>query len=308
MPVSPHPKFEYLSADLYATFNQGDRDLTPVTLRLPDPPPYEEIDGYGIQPELQKWKRIETPPRLKALEKRASKILEKDHQNSSREKPNGYKLQRIFWRLLSENADSYKDEIRFIQKIQWYLTYGYWFFNCGKPTWLPPWFFGYLMFWSFPKGGKPDYHDMERRIEIWAWYNYTCTETFENVDVNGNALPDENGEYKMKDIGVRTSLGDQNPKRRQRGDTNRGLNKLKWIAYRNKRVETTIVSDTGIHSEEAFHTKLIPALREEPVWIKPIWEGSYDTNRILLRPPMGFYFEDCLDSAITFTESSTERA
>jgi hypothetical protein len=307
MPVSPQ-KFDYLPADVFCVFNDGDRDITPVTLRLPDPPPIEEIDGYGIQPELQKFKRIETPPRLKALEKKALQMLKEEHTTNSREKPSGYKYQKIFWKLLSDNYDSYREEIKFIGKIQWFLTYGYWFFNCGKPTWLPPWFFSYLMFWSFPKGEKPEYHDMERRMAIWKWYNYTCTETFENVDMNGNALPDEDGNYKMKDIGVRTSFGVQNPKRRQRGDTNSGLNDIKCIAYRNRRVETTIVSDTGEHAEDAFKTKLIPALREEPVWIKPIWEGSFDTNRILLRPPSGFYTEDCLDSAITFTESSTERA
>jgi hypothetical protein len=308
MPVSTRQKYDYLPAQKYVSFNNNDRDLTPVTLRLPDPPPIELIDGYGLSPELQMWKRIETPPRLRAVEKKAMQILEKEHVNNAREKPNGYKYQKIFWSLLEENADSYQEEIKFIGRIQWYLTYGYWFFNNGKPTWLTPWYFRYLMFWSFPKGEKPEYRDLDRRIELWSWYNYTCTETFEYVDDNGNAIPDEDGELKMKDVGVRTSFGIQNPKRRRRGDTNRGLNKMVHIAYRNRRIDTTIVSDTGEHAEDAFKKKLIPALREEPVWIKPIWEGSYDVNRILLRPPVGFYMEDCLDSAITFTESSTERA
>lgn len=301
---------EYKKADKYIILNDHDKDLTPIVLRLPDPPDERYIDGYGLLPAEQYWKRITIPPRLVELERRTLDILAEEFRNNKKEQPNGYKQQKLFWSILEENASSYEDEIKFIKKIQWYLTYGYWFFNDGKPTWITPWHFRYLQFWCMTDGHIrwPDYRDTDRRLEVFAWYNYTTTETFASLDENGVAQPNEDGVFEMKDIKFRTSFGIQNPKRRRRGDTQRGLNKLVHIAYRNRAALCTIVADTGDHAIRMFDEKLLPALREEPVWMKPLWEGSFKTNRIVCIPPGNIYMDDFLDSAITITDTSTERA
>jgi hypothetical protein len=316
MPVSNFQNNEksfhisYKDADKFVVVNSNDKDVTPIVLRLPDPPDIHYIDGYGLLHADQYWKRLEIPTRLVMLEKRAMDILANDLRNNKRELPNGYKLQKIFWELLEEGWSGYEEEVNFIKRVQWYLTYGYWFYNDGKPTWITPWHFRYLQFWYMQdvKGHYPEYRDVDRRLEIFAWYNYTATETFANLDENGIAQPDEDGNFLMKDIGYRTSFGIQNPKRRRRGDTQRGLNKLVWIMERRRGGLCPIVADTGDHAEKIFKEKLIPALREEPVWLKPLWGGSYDTNSIICVPPGNIYFEDFLDSAITITDTSTERA
>lgn len=298
---------EYKPHDKYAIFNDGDKDLTPVVLRLPDPPALEYIDGYGLTHVEQKFKRLETPPRLKAVERRSLEVLITDYTGNNREKPNGYRWQKEFWRMLEEDMGSYQEEINFIKRMHWFLRYGYWCYIDGKPTYLPPWYFRFLNYWVFPTGERPEYRDVDRRIELWALHNYTDTETFE-VDDNWNAVVDDDGNFIMKDLGFRTSYGVQNPKRRRRGDTNRSLNKGIDISFYHKGANSTIVSDTGDHSEKMFKEKLIPALREYPVWLMPLWEGSFDTLRILLRPPGNVYYDDFLDSAFGFTESSSERA
>jgi hypothetical protein len=306
-PMSKRTGLEYKPHDKYVVFNDGDKDLIPVVLRLPDPPALEYIDGYGMLPADQKFRRMVIPPRLKALERRCLEVLINDYTGNNREKPNGYRWQKEFWRVLEQEFDSYQEEIKFIKKVHWHLRYGYWFYNDGKPTYITPWHFRYLNFWIFPTGERPEYRDVDRRIELWGLHNYTDTGTFE-VDENWNAIVDKDGNFIPKDIGIRTSYGVQNPKRRRRGDTNRALNKLIDISFYRRGANSTIVSDTGDHSKKMFTEKLIPAIREYPVWLMPLWEGSFDTLRIMLRPPGNVYYDDFLDSVIGFTDSSSERA
>lgn len=301
---------EYKPHDKYATYNDNDKDLTPVVLELPDPPPLESIDGYGVIPAQQRWQRLEIPARLAALDRMSLDNVVTKYTNNNRDIPNSYKHQKEFWRLLEERHKEYQEEIKFMRKIQWHLHYGYWFFVDGKPTWITPWHFRYLQFWYMPdvKGHYPQYRDTDRRLEIWAYYNRHTTETFESLDNFGNAVTDEDGDFHMKDIGFRMSYGPLNPKRRRRGDTQRGLNKLVDIAYTTRGANCTIVADTGDHAKDMFPEKLWPSLREEPIWIKPLWEGSYDSQRVLMIPPGAIVIDDFLGSSITYTDTSTERA
>ena len=56
------------------------------------------------------------------------------------------------------------------------------------------------------------------------------------------------------------------------------------IYLANRKVESTIrkaLANAYKQEEKIFKEKLIPSLREEPVWLKPLWSGSYDTNSII---------------------------
>ena len=44
-----------------------DIDLTPIEYELPDPPPLETIEGYGLPPKQQFWKHKPLPPKLEKI-------------------------------------------------------------------------------------------------------------------------------------------------------------------------------------------------------------------------------------------------
>ena len=50
--------------------NLGDRNLNPVYISLPTPPPKHMVAGFGKHPDDQYFRRLEIPPKLKTLENR----------------------------------------------------------------------------------------------------------------------------------------------------------------------------------------------------------------------------------------------
>lgn len=295
----------YVAEDKFVIVNDDDRDLDPVVLRLPKAPSYNLIDGYGQHPDDQYWKRLEVPPRLRQLEDRA--FEEATKAGKKKDNINGYNVLTEYWDILEREKKSYKVEIDYIRKIHWYLTYGYWFYNDGKPTYITPWHFLFLNFWTIPKVGYPTYKDVDRRSEIFSWYNFTTTETFADVDDEGLAYKVD-GKYRMKDVGRRTSFGVVVPKRRRRGETHRGLVKIYWIAISNSGVDTTIVADTGEHAKEIFTRYFIPAWKKMPLFMKPSWDGSNSPAYTLsMKLPPNIYKGKYLDSQVAFTESAKER-
>jgi hypothetical protein len=68
MKVDQNIVSRYLPADLSFVVNQGhpegtdpDPDLTPIRISLPIPPKLELIDGYGLLPEEQYFRRQKCP-------------------------------------------------------------------------------------------------------------------------------------------------------------------------------------------------------------------------------------------------------
>ena len=55
----------YREADTSFTVNFESRDLNPIRISLPAPPPLDAIDGWGLHPDQQIFKKLEQPPRLK---------------------------------------------------------------------------------------------------------------------------------------------------------------------------------------------------------------------------------------------------
>ena len=303
-PLSKYSKL-YLPHDKYVVFNQGDNELRPWGIRLPEPPDLRYIEGYGEPPEKQKFKHEEEPARLK--------ILAQTAHNQASQKYEGrmvlYMQIKIFWQLLSDSAESYKEEINFIKRVQWHLQYGYWFYVLGKPTWITPWHYHYLNFY-YPntlRGKRVDYRDEDRITELFEWYCYTCTETFKNLDEKGVAVPNEDGVYEMIDVGHRVCFGSAQPKRRRKGESMKANNKAKYGACREKEHHAILQANTGEAAEELYQDHMLPSWKKYPLWLRPIYDGNFDsTDGIYLRPPSSVSNENYFDSWIQWNGSAKE--
>lgn len=195
---------QYKEADKYFIINGGDKNLKPITIPLPVPPNIKKIDGYGLPPNKQFFTRQKYPPKLKALEDECGGNIDD------------------IWGAISRRQKQYKEEIKWIKRQWYYRLYGYWCFINGKPTYIDGWHFYYLNYFHLDVG-LPKYRDRDRRWFIAARYIYDTTIDFEKKDEFGNAIPEEDGTYKVYDTGRKLFWGVIGLKGRRFGDTYKSL-------------------------------------------------------------------------------------
>lgn len=294
--------------------NWGSKTLSPIRVSLPDPPKLELIDGYGLHPDDQVFKRMAIPPRLQKLEEQVKiEFSQKDRgANSSR-------VLREFWERLENRKEDFKDEINFIKKFLYHFYEGYWCFIDGKPTYIPAWYFGYLNTYKMTLDvgrGYPEYREKSRLRWLFREYVYNTTETFADIDrKTGLAykVPDGNGnmQYRMVDTKKKLFYGTIEPKDRRGGLTNEYCYLLIRMAmmHRGEDRLCTIVSMGGENAETHFKKKLLPAFNDMPLWLKPIWRGS----TILQANQIEFLSKDYseighLGTTINFTDSGADLA
>lgn len=291
--------------------NTGDKDLTPVYLRLPDAPPEHKIAGYGLPREDQYFRREEIPQKLKNVERKAVDNLTTRQDVNDHEKVTNYKLYTEFWRIIESDPEYYADEIKFMQRVWWHRTYGYFFFNDGDITYIPPDYYDYLNFWTMEdvpeNGGHPEYRDRDRRAFIFRQYLETTTETFAEIDHETGLAVKQFGSYKMQDTGSRVFFGDLQPKTRRCGATQQGCHKV-W-----KGVSTmlggygTIISMDADNAEKHYYKKLLPAWRNYPMWLKPATSSNNAPKTIKLEVPSNVFSFKGINGSIDYTESAGER-
>ena len=186
----------YLPHDTELVINDNDPDLQKIIVPLPDPPPLELIDGYGLPIDQQKWHRPVIPEALIRIRKESNSIAE-------------------CWEKLDLNRHNLKTEIDWLRKMWYYRLNGYWWFNHGKPTRMPPSQFLLLGFMTL-NIGKPKYTDRSRKYHVvleWAKdYHYDFKEKILNE--KGERLPNKPGD-ELVDVGERTIIGVVNPKGRR---------------------------------------------------------------------------------------------
>jgi len=302
----------YKDAEEYVMINEGDVDLHPIRINLPSPPPVQLIDGYGLHPDDQYFRRLEIPPSLIELEELALENCRAIEAANQQKVVTGYKVYMEYWRLLDERHDEYKDAIEFIKKVWWLRIYGYWFFNDGVPTYITGDYFDFLNFWHMPdvdiNSGYPEYREKDRISYLFFHYLEHTTETFANIDEETNiAIPEEDGTYKMIDTGDRVFWGHVEPKTRRSGATSRGCHKV-WLG--NSTVPGaygTIISMEGENARDHYEKKLIPAWQKYPMFLKPMWDGSSAPNVLRMVPPGSLYGYQGLGSKIDYTDAANER-
>jgi hypothetical protein len=136
---------KYKPHDKFIVFNDNDEDLYPIRYELPDPPPLQDIDGYGLQFKDQFFQRPAYSRKLLAL-------IKKPGLSSSK------------FETLEKDQDFYEDEIKFIQREWTRYETGYWFFNNGKPTYLTGLNYFFLTLWQMlgPADGRPSFRMSDR--------------------------------------------------------------------------------------------------------------------------------------------------
>ena len=273
----PYP---YKQSDKVVVYHQDDDDLVTIKIRLPSPPPFKTIDGYGLPPEKQMFTAPKMPKRLVILEKSCESIGE-------------------VWEKLNHYQDIYQDEIAFIER-EWDRTlHGYWFFSNGKPVFIDGWHYKYLVWWKIDIG-LPEYRSRDRKFFHFARYCYTTTEAyypFRVIDRKTKAIlqyfhlekellrflkdkdPDivqaQKGDFFI-DLGRRICYGFTYPKHRREGATYKALEILVAIISITQIVHGGIQSLDGTSAKKAFLKAVTSPWKKLPFFFSPLFSGSTD--------------------------------
>lgn len=293
--------YVYREADKYVDINDGDRDLEPIRLRLPMSPSYYLIDGYGLPPEEQYFKRLKTPDRLQEVERDARKRMMTRVNANKNLKPNAQMFIKYFWEVFDERRKPMYDEmVEWLKEVYWMREHGYWFFNNGRPTYITGDHFDYLNFWTFPdvkaNDGHPEYRDEDRKRYIFRQYAELTTESVTIQD----------GKYQVKDIGARTCYGTAEPKFRRCGITTQALHKGAKVVMSDSGTYATIVSMEGDSAEDHWKLKTLPALLNYPIWLIPMYSGSIQKG-ITFDVDSNIAGDEVLRSTYDYTDSAGER-
>jgi len=228
----------YKNPDKYIFFNDRSKVLKTIRVRLPDPPPIDEIEGFGLPPKKQRWRPPVLPIKLKELE-RTSETLED-----------------IYYTLENEK-DNYAEEIKWIQD-QWDKRInGHWVFINGKPTYIDGWHYFYCGFWHLDTG-LPEYRSRDRTFFLFARFTFTDT-----------TLPNGN------DLGRRICLGFNYPKHRREGATFKGECINYELVSRYPNVHGGIQSLDNDSGKKVFQDKLISPWQKLPFFFKPFYSTSF---------------------------------
>ena len=263
----------------YGDGYESDPDLKPVVFSLPDPPKdWTNIKNYGLHPDEQIYRPDAVPKRLKMLEKEISTEAEERFDASRNNTINGYKLLRSFWQKLSDEAEVFQEEIKWMRSVIWKRYYGEWVFIDGQLLWLPPRYYMYVNFWHL---NVPNGYDLpEFRIRDWKsgcanHYLRHTREAFEKETLNKKGYTKKvNGQYKIKDVGVRVFYGPIRPKNRRSGATHEALSEAHETVCTGIGKKATTISKSVQDVVEFFDEMLFPAWRRIPLFLKPTWVGA----------------------------------
>lgn len=225
------------------------------------------------------------------------------------------KTSEAVWDVLEKNRNQYESEIIWI-KVQWHrILNGYWFYQNGTPIYIHGTHYAYCSFWELDEG-LPEYRDRDRSFFLFGKYCETTTETFdpEFLDRKGNPIPDEDGKYRMIDVGRRVCAGFVYPKHRREGATYKSQCYLYFYTIIRMNCHSGIQSMDGDSAEEVFKIKLKEPWKKLPFFLRPIYSGSNDSAKSLeLKPPAKrikvgegslLNNEDGLQSFIDFADSA----
>lgn len=273
--------------------NKDDKDLFPIRIDLidlidrtfkdflqPTPgkfPNPEYVIGYGFEAKDQKFQHEEYPRKLELLEEKI-----RTRKKKARETHRARELETMdmFWAALDKEQDKYVEEIHWIQR-QWnYRLFGYWFFCDGRPTYITGehWFF--LNYW-FLDASLPEYRDRDRRWYMAQKFCELDTTTFENLNEEGYAVPDVNGEFPMIDTGNKVCLGTSNPKSRRVGDTSKAQCGHTEFATRTEDVHIGIQGKDDDNARNVFNHHFVKPFKKLPIIWKPMFEQLDPRNEMV---------------------------
>jgi hypothetical protein len=236
---------KYKSPDEYILFNEHSKVLKTIKVKLPNPPPLDEIEGFGLPPKEQKWKPPEMPLRLAELE---------INFNTSDDITD----------FLEKNAYEYATEIKWI-KTQWDRRInGHWVYINGKPTYIDGWHYFYCGYWHLDTG-LPSYRSRDRQFFLFARFCWTDTCTPDGTDLQR-----------------RVCLGFNYPKHRREGATFKAACINYELVSRYPSVHGGIQSLDDISAGKVFVDKVVNPWKKLPFFFRPSYRGNTAPQRKLV--------------------------
>ena len=236
-------------------------------------PPYENMYNFGLPIEDQIFHKEIIPQKLQSLEKH---IRQKERANKRREQtPIKIELNSInnFWEELETHQDDYREEIAWLEKIWYHRLYGAWYIIQGKPIYFPGCFFFYVNFVSIPKATSVQYRDRDRRFSIAYQWSKLETRTFVDLDKDGIAIPNSEGNYDMLDLDIRVFYGILSAKPRRVGDTSKSACYLLEECTRSIEKHYGIQAESENSSEKVFLEHIMFQFKRYPIFFKPLHDA-----------------------------------
>lgn len=240
---------------------------------LPVPPPEEEIDGYGLPPEEQKFRRAELPSIpaseitiLSGEEYDAGDLLDWD---AARREEMIMQEGRDPWRLdgsgnpkviedVIPNPTATNPIMEAFRKREFErchpLTGGYWCFIKGQPYYLTPFHYFYVTWWRLNTG-----YPQWRWVDAMRFYHW---------------------QYTWMD---QRSTGEIEASKRGDGKTYRVTAKAYLVTIYKKNAHTAIQSKTDDDAEKVYLDKMLEPYKDLPDFLVPI-------NNHGTAPQTGFTF------------------
>lgn len=286
--VDPKILKTYKPAEKYIIFNNNDPDLYPIKYKMPEPPPYHLIDGFGKPASEQVFVKEKIPEKLVTLQKRVNNMNK-------------------LWTELDDNRSYYANELAWIYKQWWHRLYGYWFFNNGVPTFITGvnWF--WLNWWKL-NAGYPKYYYRDRMFFLFTKYCMeTTTATFffriyddkkkeyvyfskrkeaekfkDKLNLKENITE---GEWEI-DYGKRICYGFNYPKHRREGATSKATCINFEMLSRTMNEKSFIQSMDRDSAKDKVFSLLKYGFKNMPFFFMPQYQGSTDPrDSIEFAPP-----------------------
>lgn len=230
---------DYLPPDTHIYFNEASKVLKTIRVKLPNPPPLDAIEGFGLPAKQQRWKPPQIPIRLRELEKQCDTLEEIQES-------------------IEINYKSYEYEIKWIEEEWNRRINGYWLYINGKPTYIDGWHYFYCGYWHLDTG-LPEYRSRDRQFFLFARFCFTDT-----------TMP--NGH----DLGRRVCLGFNYAKHRREGATYKGECINYELISRTPNSHGGIQSMDDTSAKKVFKEKLIQPWKKIPFFFAPYFSSSTD--------------------------------
>ena len=322
---SPKSKYhgQYIPTDWIVRLNSGDASLQEIEIEqldlfqrtyrqynLEEPdrfPEFEDITGYGLPPESQKFEREVIPPRITELERQLRHELKP--KNKTRDlSPVRRELKIIerFWQELEDNQEKYAEEISWLRLMWYYRLMGKFMFINGKSTYIPGFYWYFLNFWHLNNNILPEYRDRDRRWAVGLKFCEVCTTTFKDIDSEtGMPVRNEKGGFTMIDLKRRTIFGANFPKARRVGDTSRIECCFEEFVSRTLAAKVGIQGKDDENASTVFQEHFVHPFIKKPIFFKPVWDVAGG-----IAPKNSIMFDDLddvefgLHSLVDFATSS----
>jgi hypothetical protein len=313
------PKYDYLPVDRFVWYNTDDPQLFPIRVDqlwvlqrvfreygLPEPkdfPEFKYVEGYGLPPSEQKFKREQIPDSLIQLEAKIKKSIKKD---LSPLKKWNTEI-NLFWQELEDHPDLYKGLLDWINLMWFYRLFGKFLFINGRVTYMTGDCWLYQNHWTLKGNVRPEYRDRDRRWFLFGRFCELDTTTFKEVDPKTNKpIQNAEGWYDMIDLGYRICYGSNDLKHRQCGETSKV--ECSHTDYITRMIDkhAAIQGKDDENAENVFRWHCVyPFMHKNwPIYFRPLRDEAEKLN-----PKNTMYFHSdevdfSLGSRVTFAKSA----